>query len=224
MRQIKPNIQNPLPRHYYQVALDFKRLATRIALACQKKQPTVTFMVADPATILRDWDTSFQRYIRPLARIFHAISSQVLTRQNGLTLHDTVQSLVPLEQQVYRLLTLREMVQKHRFPQGWQRGQAFFLARIDKILADMQGILRYFNILVLRSQQDPQPTGTYTWDSEIECRLQSETFYNWCQEMNCPVPLHYFCKMLARRAVEQIRGRYFEPVLRACPVSSFTVR
>jgi hypothetical protein len=218
MLQITPNSPTLLPRHYYQVALDFSRLSAKITTACNLDVPPIFLAVKDPATTLLEWDTAFQQYTRPLVRIFHHLTTHVLGTARHIKITETVRALVPLEQQVYRLLTLRKIVQRQPLPKRWQRGQALFLSRIDKILAEIEHILRYFNTVIVQSENKTGRPTRHIWDREIECRTESQAFYAWCQGRGCSVFCSYSLMIAAQDFAQYwLNGmkRLFYPKMRS---------
>ncbi|MDA3835368.1 MAG: hypothetical protein PF495_18475 [Spirochaetales bacterium] len=164
-------------RHYLQIAQDFEKLLVRIEQSTQQK-PSPVMTVVSPAQAFADWHVLFTRHQSVLPRVFCVLSERVLARTGEIRLVDTVRYLVPLEERVYKILHLRDIISRHKFSGEWQTGQHLFIKRIDKVIDDLTAILAFFIAAVAGAQEDQQPR-QLVWAAGIDCQHETQEFLQW---------------------------------------------
>lgn len=166
-----------VPRHYLQTAHDFEKLLGRIEQLSRCTGSPIRTVIA-PDRIFAGWDKVFLRHQRALPQLFRALSERVLARSCGVHLVETVRCLVPLEERVYKILWLRNMIQRHHFSGAWQTGQRLLLLRIEQVLTSITRVLSFF-ITTVRGVRANHGPAQLLWRGGFGCEVETLAYIQW---------------------------------------------
>ena len=199
--------------HYYLIRDQFDRLREKLE---KSLVPPATLPIGwqgvDPKAALMLWEKGLRRTERKLTSLFHSFSFTILARPRSASYSEVQQALVPLEQEVNRLIALHSHLWQQPFAGKWHDGRLLLWRCLKKICADLENIFTFFISRVEACSDGEKEAGCrYVWDGEIRCEIEMAEYKAWQQTMVRTSRLSLKTRMLPRLFqgfVQRLEERY----------------
>ncbi len=177
--------QTTIAPHYYLVRKQFLRLRKKLEATMEPPaNPPIGRQVVDPRAAFRLWEKGLRRSERKLTSFFHSFSFTILARSRSASLAQVQQALVPLEQEVNRLVALQSILWQQSFAGRWHEGRLLLWHCLKKICGNLEKIFTFFVSLVEAcSGGEKAASHTYIWDGEIHCEIEMAAYKAWLETM-----------------------------------------
>lgn len=194
--------QMPIARHYYWVQEEFIRLRDKLAAAMATPSRVMGLEIVDGQAALMIWEQSLRRTTTRLPLLLRIFSSTVLARSQRPDQADTQRALIPLEQEVNRLIALHRQLWQQPFSAKMQEGQVLLSRCIGKIASDLHELFSFFIDTVSACARGGQRgETTYQWHNEISCRAEMAEYRSWLKAIS-----HSTCRAKGLLALPRLLG------------------
>lgn len=182
--------QLPIAPHYYWVQAEFARLRDKLEAAMKRPSRPMGLGIVDGPSALKIWEQSLRTTKRRLPVLLHSFSNTVLARSRRPSHVDRQRALIPLEQEVNRLIALHRQLWQYSFLPRYEQGQILLGKCIEKIATDLQDLFTFF-IVTMEECAGGQGAGRsmYHCNKEINCRAEMAEYKSWSLEIFQPLSM-----------------------------------
>lgn len=199
--------QTIITPHYYWVQQEFTRLRNKLEAAFEAPSLPMGLEIVDGKSALKIWEQGLLKNTRRLPSLLRSFSITILEGSRQPTQIHTQRALIPLAQEVNRLIALHRQIWQQPLSQDLQKGQALLSRCLEKIAADLDDLFTFFITSLKACANEPEQTPTtHVWDREICCRSEMAAYKSWWRGVAQPTtPTHSLIGLF--HLVQRLMGR-----------------